>query len=135
MCAGNGRDGRMERGRERRRWSGRRALTSDEFGVGVLVDLGHVDDHARLLSVAQRTQALLHVAAGRTDRGDHGRLRVASQALLKQPATTQLTIICLTETHSESIHYPVSSLHTEAQCRLSPNISNNQILNSTKPRS
>lgn len=81
MCARVGRDG----GRGGGGLSGRRVLTSDEFGVGVFVDLGHVDDHAGLLSIAQRAQALLYVAGGRTQRGDHGRLRVPSQALLQQP--------------------------------------------------
>lgn len=51
-----------------------RGRTSDEFGVSVFVDLGHVDDHTGLLGIAQRAQALLHVVGGWTERGNHGRL-------------------------------------------------------------
>lgn len=69
-------------------WRGRARLTSYELGVGVLVDLGHVDDHAGLLGVPQRAQALLHIAARRAQGGDHGRLGVSTQALLQQPGHT-----------------------------------------------
>lgn len=61
-------------------------LTSDQFGAGVLVDFGHVYDRAGLLRVAQSAQAFFHVAARWTKRGDHGRLRVAAEALFQQPA-------------------------------------------------
>ena len=69
-----------------------RPLTSDELGVGVLVDLGQVDDGACLLGVAQCAEALIHVAGGRAHRGDHGRLGVAAQALLQQPAGQRSTV-------------------------------------------
>lgn len=59
------------------------AQTSDQLGIGVLVDLGYVDDEASLLSVAQSAQALVHVARGRTQCCNHGRLRVATQTFLQ----------------------------------------------------
>lgn len=55
-------------------------LTSDQLGIGVLVDLGYVDDQASLLSIAQSAQALVDVARGRAQGRNHGRLGVSTQA-------------------------------------------------------
>lgn len=61
-------------------------LTSDELGTGVLIDLCHIDDGAGLLGIAQCAEGFLHIAASWTDCGDHGRLRVTTNALFQQPA-------------------------------------------------
>lgn len=58
-------------------------LTSNEPGLGVIVDLGIVDDGASLLGVSQCTQCLLYVCTGRADSGQHGCLRVTSQRLFQ----------------------------------------------------
>lgn len=44
-------------------------LTSNEPGLGIIIDLGIVDDGASLLGVSQRTQRLLYVCTGRADSG------------------------------------------------------------------
>lgn len=42
-----------------------------------------------MLGVAQRAEALLHVAARWAERGDHGRLGVPAEALSQQPTPGQ----------------------------------------------
>lgn len=106
-------------------WRGRARLTSYELGVGVLVDLGHVDDHAGLLGIPQRAQALLHVAARRTQGGDHGCLGVSAQALLQQPGqqgdrkgysdTVEMqTLFSQSSRQNDLLHKPLS------QCYMKP---------------
>lgn len=69
------------------------ALTSDQLCAGVLVDLCHVNDGASLLGVAQRAEALLHVAARGAQRGDHGCLGVAAETLPQQPEQRDVRVI------------------------------------------
>ncbi len=53
--------------------------------LGVLIDARLVADVARALRVAQRAQRLLVAPVRRADVGDHDRLSVAAEAVLKQP--------------------------------------------------
>lgn len=57
-------------------------LTSDQFGVGVFVDFGYVNDHTGLLGVSKCAQAFFHITGRRTQRSDHGSLRVPTETFL-----------------------------------------------------